>query len=122
MVVQLCIKYRFWDILVFISGHGVIELTAIFLAGGAGLLIGQALLIPGERKRIDALVTNGRLAIRLILGCIPMLIIAGVIEGFVSPAHIPAGYKFAVSATSGLLMIAYFLKPDRRSEQSRKEV
>ncbi|HMG33601.1 MAG TPA: stage II sporulation protein M [Blastocatellia bacterium] len=116
MVVQLCIKYRFWDILIFMSGHGVIELSAIFIAGGAGFLIGKALLIPGDLRRIDALVTNGRLAIRLVLGCIPMLIIAGLIEGFISPAHIPASYKFAVSATSAFLLTAYFLKADRRGE------
>jgi len=114
MVLQLCIKYKFWEIPVFISGHGLIELSAIFIAGGAGLLIGKALVIPGDLRRGDALVTNGRLAIRLILGCIPMLMIAGSIEGFISPAHIPAGYKFTVSATSALLMVAYFLKADRR--------
>jgi uncharacterized membrane protein SpoIIM required for sporulation len=115
MVIQLCIKYGFWDIPVFISGHGVIELSAIFISGGAGLLIGKALVIPGDLKRGDALLTNGKLAIRLILGCIPMLIIAGLIEGFISPAHIPAAYKIAVSITTALLMAAYFLKPDRRT-------
>jgi uncharacterized membrane protein SpoIIM required for sporulation len=114
MVMQLCVKYRFWEIPTFVSAHGPIELTAIFIAGGAGLLIGKALVIPGDKRRIDALVTNGKLAVRLVLGCIPMLIIAGVIEGFISPAHIPPAFKFAVSITTALLMTAYFLKPDRR--------
>lgn len=115
MVLTLCFRYRFWEIPIFISAHGVIELTAIFIAGGAGLLIGKALLMPGDLRRIDALVTNGRLAIKLILGCIPMLLIAGLIEGFVSPAHIPAAFKFLVSAISALLMTIYFLKADLRS-------
>jgi len=118
MVIQLCIKYKFWDVLIFITGHGVLELTAIFISGGAGLLIGKALLMPGNMRRVDALVTNGGLAIRLILGCIPMLLIAGLIEGFISPAYINPWYKFAVSGTSAILMVAYFLKPDRR--ESRK--
>lgn len=113
LVFELCIRHRFWEILIFVSAHGVIELTAIFIAGGAGLMIGKALLMPGDLRRIDALVENGRLAIKLILGCIPMLLIAGLIEGFISPAHIPAAYKFSVSAMSAILMAMYFLKAER---------
>jgi uncharacterized membrane protein SpoIIM required for sporulation len=115
MTFGLCIKYRFWDILIFVAAHGVIELTAIFIAGGAGLLIGKALLMPGDLRRMDALVTNGQLAVKLIMGCVPMLLIAGLIEGFVSPAHISPYYKYAVSAVSAIVLIAYFLKPDLRS-------
>lgn len=118
MVISLCFRYRFWEILIFVSAHGVIELTAIFIAGGAGLLIGKALLMPGDLRRVDALVENGRLAIKLILGCIPMLLIAGLIEGFISPAHIPAAFKFSVSAMSALVMVMYFLKHDPRETSS----
>lgn len=112
-VFELCIRYRFWEIPIFIAAHGVIELTAIFIAGGAGLLVGKALLMPGDMRRIDALVTNGLLAIKLIMGTIPMLLIAGLIEGFISPAHIPPIYKFSISALSALLMAMYFLTPER---------
>lgn len=118
MVLSLCFRYRFWEIPVFVSAHGVIELTAIFIAGGAGLMIGKALLMPGDLRRIDALVENGRLAIKLILGCVPMLLIAGLIEGFISPAHIPAAYKLSISAASAVLMAMYFLKADRRTGES----
>ena len=116
MVLSLCFRYRFWDIPIFVAAHGVIELTAIFIAGGAGLLIGKALLMPGDLRRIDALVENGRLAIKLILGCIPMLLVAGLIEGFISPAHIPAAFKLSVSAMSALLLVMYFLKQDYRKK------
>ncbi len=118
MVMSLCFRYHFWDIPIFISAHGAIELTAIFIAGGGGLLIGKALLMPGDLRRIDSLVENGRLAIKLILGCIPMLLIAGLIEGFISPAHIPPSFKFSISAISALLMALYFLKPDMRDVPS----
>ncbi|MGA9773470.1 MAG: stage II sporulation protein M [Blastocatellia bacterium] len=114
MVMGLCVKYKFWEIPTFVAAHGVIELTAIFIAGGAGLMIGKALLMPGDLRRIDALVTNGLQAVQLIMGCIPMLLIAGLIEGFISPAHIPSAIKFTISGVSGLAMAAYFLKPDRR--------
>jgi uncharacterized membrane protein SpoIIM required for sporulation len=114
VVMGLCIRYRFWDIPIFVAGHGVIELTAIFIAGGAGLLIGKALLIPEDLRRADAIVSNGLLAIKLVVGCIPMLIIAGLIEGFISPAHVPHAYKFLTSAVSALAMAVYFLRPDLR--------
>ncbi len=114
VVLGLCLKYKFSDIPVFVCAHGVIELTAIFISGGAGLLIGKAMLMPGDMRRIDALVTNGLLAIKLILGCIPMLLIAGLIEGFLSPAPVSAYYKFTVSLVSAIFLLVYFLKPDRR--------
>ena len=117
VVVGLCVRYSFWAPPIFMAGHGVIELSAIFISGGAGLLIGKALLMPGDLRRIDALVTNGLLAIKLLLGCIPMLLIAGLIEGFVSPSHISPIYKYAISAVSAVVLIAYFLKEDPRQMQ-----
>lgn len=111
MVMGLCVKYEFWEIPTFVAAHGAIELTAIFIAGGAGLMIGKAMLMPGDLRRMDALVTNGISAIKLIIGCIPMLVIAGLIEGFISPAHVSPYFKFAVSTLSALLMLIYFIKP-----------
>jgi uncharacterized membrane protein SpoIIM required for sporulation len=118
VVMGLCLKYRFADVPIFVCAHGVIELTAIFISGGAGLLLGKAMLMPGDLKRMDALVTNGLLAVKLILGCIPMLVVAGIIEGFLSPAHISPYYKFAVSILSAIFLVVYFLKPDLRKPQA----
>lgn len=120
MVMGQCLKYSFAEVPIFVCAHGVIELTAIFIAGGAGFLIGKALLIPGDLRRIDALVANGGLAIKLILGCIPMLIIAGIIEGFLSPAHVSPWYKYSVAIASAIAMTAYFLKPDMRKNEEAK--
>ncbi len=119
MAFSLCIHHRFWEPLIFMAGHGVIELTAIFIGGGAGLLLAKALLMPGDLKRRDALITNGLLGIKLIIGCIPMLLIAGIIEGFISPAHIPSVFKFAISGVSALALIVYFMKPDLRRSVER---
>jgi uncharacterized membrane protein SpoIIM required for sporulation len=115
VVVTLCVRYEFYDILVFMSGHGVLELSAIFISGGAGFLLASALVAPGDLTRVDALIAKGRQAVVLMLGCSAMLVVAGTIEGFVSPSSLPYGWKLAVSATSGLLMVLYFLKPDRRA-------
>jgi uncharacterized membrane protein SpoIIM required for sporulation len=109
LVMGLCIRHGFWEIPIFITAHGVIELTAIFMAGGAGLMVGKALLMPGDSRRIDALVTSGQTAIKLVLACIPMLLVAGIIEGFISPAPISPWYKYSVSIMSALLLAAYFL-------------
>ncbi len=76
-------------ILTFVAGHGVLELTAIFIAGGAGLLVGRALVAPGDLARRDALVVHGRLAIRLVGAAACLLILAGLIEGFLSASGAP---------------------------------
>ncbi len=69
----------------FVVPHGVLELPAIFIAGGAGLLIAKGLLFSGALPRRESLVREGSRAMRLALGIIPLLIIAGTVEGFVSP-------------------------------------
>ena len=73
----------------FVAPHGSLELPAIFIAGGAGLILGRGLLDPGMLPRREALAESGGLAIRLLLGVIPLLIVAGAIEGFVSPVPLP---------------------------------
>lgn len=113
-ILYLCVRYEFYEILVFIAGHGVVELAAIFIAGGAGLLLASALIAPGDMTRLEALVEKGRLAVILVLGCAVMLVVAGLIEGFISPARIAPGWKLAVSASTAVLLAIYLLKPDRR--------
>jgi uncharacterized membrane protein SpoIIM required for sporulation len=100
----------------FVAGHAVLEFTAIFIAGGAGLMIGLSLLAPGERTRREALVENGAVAIKLMAGCFPMFVVAGLIEAFISPLPIHSGYRFAVSAVTAVALAAYLLKPERSRE------
>src|SRR6266511_2674362 len=76
------------ELLTFMVGHGVIELSCIFIAGGAGLLIGSALITPGDLSRADALKSRGKDAIVLMMGVALLLVLAGIIEGFISPAPI----------------------------------
>jgi uncharacterized membrane protein SpoIIM required for sporulation len=97
------------ELLTFMAAHGPVELTCIFIAGGAGMLFGTALLFPGDRPRFDHLRLRGREAAQLIAGCVPLLAIAGAIEGFISPAPIPSGIKFAVAAATGVALYAYLL-------------
>jgi uncharacterized membrane protein SpoIIM required for sporulation len=101
------------DLLTFVVGHGVIELSCIFIAGGAGLLIGTALLMPGNLTRGDALKSRGMEAVRLIVGCIPLLVVAGIIEGFISPAPINPAIKFAVAGITGVALYSYLFLAGR---------
>jgi len=95
----------FWAL---ILPHGIIELTAIFIAGAAGPMIGGALLAPGRRSRRDALIERGREAVLLVLGTIPMFICAGLIEGFITPpAQIPPFVKLAFAGVTAVLLVAY---------------
>lgn len=105
------------ELLTFMVGHGVIELSCIFLAGGAGLLIGSALLLPGDLARGDALKTRGLDAIRLVAGCVPVLVVAGIIEGFVSPSALAPAVKFAVGITTGVALFSYLLLAGRGKEE-----
>jgi uncharacterized membrane protein SpoIIM required for sporulation len=101
------------ELVAFMAGHGVIELSCIFIAGGAGLLVGGAMLVPGDLSRFDALRLRGREAIQLIVGCIPLLVLAGIIEGFISPAPIAPAFKYAVAAATGLALYTYLLLAGR---------
>jgi uncharacterized membrane protein SpoIIM required for sporulation/uncharacterized RDD family membrane protein YckC len=100
----------------FVLPHGVIELTAICIAGGAGLWLGSAMLLPGRRTRREVLVTRGREAVSLIGGTALMLVIAGTIEGFISPSELPREIKLAFAAVAALAMVAYFAFAGRRME------
>jgi uncharacterized membrane protein SpoIIM required for sporulation len=91
----------------FVAPHGVLELPAIFIAGGAGLRLAQALLFPGTLSRLDSLAFGGNEATRLLVGVIPMLFVAGIIEGFVSPSSIPVAYKFALAVSLFTLLVLY---------------
>ena len=94
----------------FVAPHGVLELPAIFIAGGAGLLLARGLLFPGELPRSASLVRAGGLAVRLVLGTIPLLIVAGVVEGFVSPSALPASMKFLLAGALAALLIVYLAR------------
>lgn len=97
----------------FVLPHGVLELSAICIAGGAGFLLAAGMLLPGARTRRDALVDNGARAVRLIVASTLILVVAGLLEGNVSPLGLPLGVKGAISAGTAVLLAVY-LAPWRR--------
>jgi len=95
------------QLLSFVAPHGVLELPAIFIAGGGGLLLAKGLLFPGVLPRRASLVREARRGVQLVLGIIPLLIVAGTIEGFISPSDLPTALKYGVAAGMFCLLILY---------------
>lgn len=101
---QAGMSLQLWS---FVAPHSVLELPAIFISAGAGLRIATGLLFPGTLPRRESLVVAGREAVQLVLGCVPMLFIAGIIEAFLSPTELSAGMKFLFAAALLILLAAY---------------
>jgi len=102
---------QFWSL---IAAHGVIELSVIVIAGGTGLMLGAAILRPGQHRRGDALWTAARRAVTLALGMATLLIVAGTLEAFVSPSALPGALKLATGAVAGTLLYTWLLLAGRR--------
>ncbi|GGA57766.1 membrane protein [Kroppenstedtia guangzhouensis] len=100
--------YLFWA---FIWPHGVIELTAIFISGAAGLSLAYAFWVPGELTRMEAFKREGKVTVQLILGVVPMFIVAAMIEGFITPAPWPHWSKYLVALATLLFLFIYFSRP-----------
>jgi len=83
----------------FVAAHGSLELPSIIIAGGAGLRLGYAMLFPSGYRWKDSVARGGIDATRLVSGVIPLLVIAGCLEGFFSPSPAPVWLKFAVGGT-----------------------
>ena len=98
----------------FISPHGYLELTCIVIAGAAGLMLGDALLRPGLLLRREALAHAARQAVELVVGAAPVLVVAGLIEGFISPSELPLAVKLAFGPTVGVALYALLLTVGRR--------
>jgi uncharacterized membrane protein SpoIIM required for sporulation len=107
------------QLLSFVAPHGVLELPAIFIAGGGGLLIAKGLLFPGTLPRREALVRDGGRAMRLALGIVPLLIVAGTVEGFISPTDLAARWKYLLAAALFGLLILFVLRKAPPEPQQR---
>jgi len=105
LVGQNNLAYPFWA---FVFPHGSLELPAIFFAGGAGLLIARGMLFPGKYTRVEALKLYAYQAAQLVFGIVPMLMIAGTIEGFFSPSPIvPEPFKYLAGIGLFTLLVIY---------------
>jgi uncharacterized membrane protein SpoIIM required for sporulation len=102
-----------------IAPHGVIELTAIQIAGGAGFVLAGGYLRPGRARRADALIVAARRAGTLVLGVALLLCVAGTIEGFISPQRLSIPVRTAIGAMTALALLAYLLGAGTQPDESQ---
>jgi uncharacterized membrane protein SpoIIM required for sporulation len=102
----------------FVAAHGALELPAIFISGGAGLRLASGILFPGMLRRGDALALAGSESVRLLSGTIPMLVVAGILEAFLSPSGAPVALKLSVCAVL-LTSLSLWLSRGGRIARSR---
>jgi uncharacterized membrane protein SpoIIM required for sporulation len=95
--------------------HGLIELTAVFIAGGAGLKLGWTLIDPGSRSRADALAQEGRAVISVAMGLVVVLMVAGIIEAFVTPSPLPTWARIAIGVVVEILFLFAMYRLGRRA-------
>ena len=91
----------------FVVGHGVLELFAIWVAGAAGFLLGRSLVAPGDRSRADAVVASGRVAVHMMGAVVVLLVIAGLIEGFLSVSGSGIAPRITASGASLAFLMGY---------------
>ena len=95
--------------------HGLLELTAVFVACGLGLKLGWTIVDPGRRTRSDAMAQEGRALLRGALGLALVLFVSGLIEGFVTPSGLPTAARVGIGVLAELLFLAYVFGPGRRA-------
>lgn len=97
----------------FVISHGSFELTAIAIAGGAGLMLGNALIHPGRRTRTEALKVRGLEAVQIAVGAGAMLVVAAGIEAFWSPSGVPSILKYIVGTALWVVVYMYLFLAGR---------
>ena len=105
-----------------IAPHGVIELSAIQIAGGAGLILAGGYVRPGRARRGDALVAAARRAATLVLGVALLLCVAGTIEGFISPQRLTIPARAGIGVLTAIALLSYLLgSPPVRATRAASE-
>jgi uncharacterized membrane protein SpoIIM required for sporulation len=109
---QYAMSVALWS---FVAPHGSLELPSIIIAGAAGFRLGHAMLFPGALRWKDSIAQGGIEATRLVSGIIPLLVIAGCLEGFFSPSQAPVWLKFTVGGLLFTLLLVWLFRPVKAS-------
>jgi len=98
-----------------ITPHGLLELTAVFVAAGAGLRLGWTVVDPGGLTRADALARRGRTVVAIALGLVCVLLVSGVIEAYVTPSGLPTSARIGIGVLAEVAFLAYVFVLGRRA-------
>jgi uncharacterized membrane protein SpoIIM required for sporulation len=111
---QYGMSVQLWS---FVAAHGSLELPSILIAGAAGLRLGHAMLFPASLRWKESIARGGIEATRLVSGIIPLLVIAGCLEGFFSPSQAPVWLKFTVGGLLFTLLNLWLFRPAKPAAQ-----
>lgn len=103
---------QFWGL---ILPHGLLEISSILVAGGAGLQISWAMIAPGDRTRGAALKNAGLRSVVIVIGLVACFVVAGFIEGFVTPSDLPTAMRIAIGIAVLVLFVTYVVGFGRRA-------
>jgi uncharacterized membrane protein SpoIIM required for sporulation len=106
---------KFWGL---ILPHGLLELTAVFVAGGAGLRLGWTLIDPGDRPRAVALADEGRRALAIVAGLVVVFAAAGTIEGFITGSGLPTWARVGIGAVGESVLLFYLVTRGRAAARA----
>ncbi|MFF4990875.1 stage II sporulation protein M [Streptosporangium saharense] len=98
-----------------ITPHGLLELTAVFLAAAAGMRLGWTVVNPGPRRRGEALAEQGRAVVSVALGLVVVLLVSGLIEGLVTPSGLPTWARIGIGVVAEVAFLAYVIFFGRRA-------
>ncbi|GII61401.1 membrane protein [Sphaerisporangium krabiense] len=98
-----------------ITPHGLLELTAVFLAAAAGMRLGWSVIDPGPRRRAEALAEQGRAVVSVALGLVVVLLVSGLIEALVTPSSLPTWARVGIGVVAEAAFLAYVVYFGRRA-------
>jgi len=98
-----------------ITPHGLLELTAVFLAAAVGMRLGWTVIAPGPRRRVEVLAEQGRAVMAVALGLIVVLFVSGLIEAFVTPSGLPTAARVGIGVLAEVIFLAYVVVLGRRA-------
>jgi uncharacterized membrane protein SpoIIM required for sporulation len=98
--------------------HGLLELTAVFLAGAAGMRLGWSVVSPGDRPRGQVLAEQGRAVVSVAVGLVGVLLVSGLIEALVTPAPLPTFVRIAIGIVAEVAFLFYIVYVGRRAARA----
>ncbi|BBY99542.1 stage II sporulation protein M [Mycolicibacterium fallax] len=98
--------------------HGLLELSAVFLAAAVGMRLGWSVIAPGDRPRVQVLAEQGRAVVAVAAGLVVMLFISGLLEALVTPSPLPTAMRIAIGVAAEALFIGYIWHFGRRAERA----
>jgi uncharacterized membrane protein SpoIIM required for sporulation len=98
--------------------HGLLELTAVFLSGAAGMRLGWSVISPGDRPRGQVLAEQGRAVVSVAVGLVGVLLVSGLIEALVTPSHLPTFVRVGIGIIAELAFLSYVVYFGRRAARA----